>query len=107
MFAVFNNFPQWSWDDLPKKLTNSTHMTLDQQAIAQVENSTGSCSVEMSEEVFPPSPATPTTTGLLPTKTTEGKQVYRLQKSIEESLGQCRTLAFLTSNISTLQHALE
>ena len=30
MFPVFHHFPKWSWDNLPKALTNSPHMTLDQ-----------------------------------------------------------------------------
>ena len=112
MFAIFHHYPEWSWDDLPKELTNSSHMTLDQQAIAQLENCTAICNAGMSEddnsEVFLPSPATTTTTGLLPSKTSEGKQVHRLQKSTfvsfshrEEKNGQvtfhhhsCKTEAF-------------
>jgi len=33
--------------------------------------------------------------------------VYRLQKSIEEALGQCRTLAFFNNDIPTLETALD
>ena len=29
MFAIFHHFTQWSWDNLPKELTESVHMTLD------------------------------------------------------------------------------
>ena len=42
----------------------------------------------------------------LPVRTSHGRQVYRLQMNIEEALGQCRTLAFLTNGISTLETAL-
>ena len=86
-------------------------MILDHQSIAQVENCTVICNAEMSEddnsEVLLPSPGTPTATGLLPSKTSEGKQVHRLQKSIEEAVGQCKTSAFLTNDIPTLETALQ
>ena len=29
MFAIFHHYTQWSWDNLPKELTESVHMTLD------------------------------------------------------------------------------
>ena len=29
MFVVFNHYPKWNWDSLPKELTESVHMTLD------------------------------------------------------------------------------
>ena len=48
----------------------------------------------------------PTPTQPIPTKTTEGAQVYRLQKQVEEILGRCRTLAFLTNEVSALTKAL-
>ena len=112
MFAVFHHYPKWTWDDLPKELTNSTHMTLDQQAIAEEENCTAICNARTNEdddnsEGFLPSLTTSTATGLIPSKTSEGKQVYRLQKSIEEAVGQCRTLAFLTNDLPTLETALQ
>ena len=28
-FAIFYHYPKWSWNDLPKTLTDSTHMILD------------------------------------------------------------------------------
>ena len=46
------------------------------------------------------------TTQSIPVKTTEGAQVYRLQKQVEEMLGRCRTLAFLTNETSVLTKAL-
>jgi len=49
----------------------------------------------------------PSTTGQLPRKLSDGKRLYRLQKSIEEALGQCRTLAFLNNDIPTLETALD
>ena len=49
---------------------------------------------------------TPNTTQAIPAKTTEGAQVYRLQKQVEEILGRCRTLAFLTNEVSVLTKAL-
>ena len=109
MFAVFYHYPQWSWDSLPKELTCSSHMTLDHQATSQME-----CDAEVRENesddqdrVHTCSSATPSTTGQLPRKLSDGKRVYRLQKSIEEALGQCRTLAFLNNDIPTLETALD
>ena len=46
------------------------------------------------------------TTQSIPVKTTEGAQVYRLQKQVEEMLGNCRKLAFITSETSVLTNAL-
>ena len=90
MFAIFHHYPKWSWDDLPSDLTNSSHMTLDQQAIAQVEDSTMIGTTDMNDhdnsEERLSSPGTPTTTGLLPSKTSEGKQLYRLQKALKKHL---------------------
>ena len=43
----------------------------------------------------------------IPVHRTIGTQIYRLQKQIEEVLGQCRTLAFLNNDIPTLEAALE
>ena len=109
MFAIFHHHPQWSWHNLPKELTCSSHMTLDHQATAQME-----CDPERTENdsddldtVHSCSSATPSTTGLLPSKINDGRRVYRLQKSVEYALGQCRTLAFLTNDIPTLQTALD
>ena len=34
-------------------------------------------------------------------------EVYRLQRSVEDALGQCRTLAFLTNDMPALQTALD
>ena len=39
-------------------------------------------------------------------QTSEGAQVYRLQKQVEEILGRCRTLAFLTNEVPALTKAL-
>ena len=36
-----------------------------------------------------------------------GTQIYQLQKQIEEVLTQCRTLAFFTNNIPTIEAVLE
>ncbi len=110
MFAVFHHFPQWTWKSLPKTLTNAPHMTLscshplvsshtqtlhsdDNELYIHVDD-TGEDSV------------TPTVTQPIPTKTTDGAQVYRLQKQVEELLGRCRTLAFLTNEIPVLTKAL-
>ena len=43
----------------------------------------------------------------IPVHRTIGTQIYRLQKQIEEVLGQCRTLAFLNNDIPPLEAALE
>ena len=54
-----------------------------------------------------PTPFTPTprTTPFL-IRTTDGKEFDRLQKNIEETLGQCRTVPFLTNNIPARETAL-
>ena len=52
------------------------------------------------ESPCPPTPTTP-----LPLGTSNGRQVYSLQRNIEEPLGQCRTLAFLMNDISTHETA--
>jgi len=36
-FAVFYHFPTWSWNDLPKSLTESIHMTLDDISVPSVD----------------------------------------------------------------------
>ena len=115
MFAIFHHYTKWSWDNLPKELTCSSHMTLDQQATAQIEYDAERRENDSDEQnhhadsqmecdtVDTFSSATPSTTGLLPSKLSDGKRVYRLQKRIEEALGQCRTLAFLTNDIPALE----
>ena len=112
MFAVFHHFPKWSWDDLPKALTNSPHMTLDQNLTDASEDSfTPTCTLygdneqELgnSEEINACSFPSSNTTQAIPAKITEGAQVYRLQKQLEEVLGRCRTLAFLTNETSVLK----
>ena len=54
-----------------------------------------------------PTPFTPTprTTPFL-IRTTDGKEFDRLQKNIEETLGQCTTVSFLTNNIPAQETAL-
>ena len=49
----------------------------------------------------------PEVTNEIPPHTTTGTHIYRLQKQIEEVVGQCRTLAFLNNDIPTLEAALE
>lgn len=46
-----------------------------------------------------------TSTQPIPTKITEGAQVYRLQNQVVEILGRCRSLAFLTNEIPALTKA--
>ena len=52
----------------------------------------------------PPFTPTPQTTPFL-IRTTDGKEFDRLQKNIKETLGQCRTVPFLTNNIPVRETA--
>ena len=114
MFAIFHHYPTWSWDDLPATVTTSSHLTLDHETTTQVQQGLTPkiCNeTEMFQDVNEASvsldtSSTPPTTTPLPIRICDGRQVYRLQKKIEETLGQCRTLAFSTSNIPTLETAL-
>lgn len=98
MFAIFQNYPQWSWESLPKNLTESVHMTLDNpickddQEVSNHDDHDLNIPVEESQTI--------------PVHSTPGAQVYRLQKQIEEALGRCRSLAFLTNDATCLQQAL-
>ena len=88
MFAVFHHFPQWTWNSLPKTLTNAPHMTLTctlndplmDVPYSDVDTLDGD--VGENNDTYQSS-----TTQPIPTKTTEGAQVYRLQKQVEETLG--------------------
>ena len=51
------------------------------------------------EDLTPPSQP-------LPIKITHGKEIYRLQKQIEETLARCRTLAYLTNDVACLKQSL-
>lgn len=98
MFAIFHHYTQWSWDSLPKELTESIHMTLDTPTCmddVMSSNDTDVITQECSER-----------TQAIPVHSTQGTQIYRLQKQIEEILGRCRSLAFLTNNPLCLQQAL-
>ena len=98
MFAIFHHYTQWSWDNLPKELTESVHMTLDTPTCmddAMSSNDTDINTQEYTER-----------SEAIPVHTTQGTQIYRLQKQIEEVLGRCRSLAFLTNDSVCLQQAL-
>ena len=98
MFAIFHHYTQWSWNSLPKELTESVHMTLDTPTCMDNVMSSNDADIitqecsEMTQEI--------------PVHSTQGTQIYRLQKQIEEILGRCRSLAFLTNDPSCLQQAL-
>ena len=97
-FAILQHYPQWSWESLPKDLTESVHMTLDNpvckddQEVSNHDDHDLNILVEESQTI--------------PVHSTPGAQVYRLQKQIEEALGRCRSLAFLTNDATCLQQAL-
>ena len=61
-------------------------------------------SLESPSTPTPFTPTPPTTPFLI--RTTDGKEADRLQKNIEETLGQYRTVPFLTNNIPALETAL-
>jgi len=104
-FAVFYHFSNWSWSDLPSSLTDSCHMVLDKISdlrtdvnMAEEDNIGITCTTSINQELPRP-------------KQTTAKQIHFLQKQIEDTqiedtVAKCRTLAFLTNNIETLQQAL-
>ena len=47
------------------------------------------------------------TTNPLPVRQTEAKHIYSLQKHLQEALAHCRKLAFLTTDVSALNNALQ
>ena len=95
---MFHHYAQWSWDSLPKELTESVHMTLDTPTYMDDVMSSNDADIitqECSER-----------TQAIPVHSTQGTQIYRLQKQIEEILGRCRSLAFLTNDPLCLQQGL-
>ena len=111
MFAVFYHYPQWKWDDLPLELTTSSHIILDHDATSEVNGQNMADNMDKPSNSEDQSSITefpsPNVTTSLPTKISNATQVYRLQKHIEEILGQCRTLAFMICDLQTLQIAAE
>ena len=107
MFAVFQHF-HWSWHDLPDDVKNSPHMTLDNHDIDPLMNENSNTVGEDAPSVTTVHEDAPSVTTVheLPCNSSKGKQVYKLQKAVEDSLGQCRTLPFLTSDISVLEDVL-
>ena len=101
-FAIFHHFPTWGWKDLPPTLTESPHMLLD-SSITEIERFTDS--IEVDEDESSVSNAQSTTQSL-PLKNPQGRNIYKLQKQIEDSLARCRTLAYLTNDISALEECL-
>lgn len=97
-FAIFHHYPKWGWKDLPKTLTGSSHMILD-----DVTDVTEGITIDM--DVDDP-PTAHSQSQELPKSVTIGARIYRLQKQIEENLAKCRTLAFLTNDIAALEQSL-
>ena len=98
MFAIFHHYTQWNWDNLPKELTESVHMTLDTPMCVDDAVSSNDTDINI-QECSEASEA-------IPVHTTQGTQIYRLQKQIEAVLGQCKSLVFLTNDSVCLQQAL-
>jgi hypothetical protein len=97
MFAIFHHYTQWSWDSLPKELTESIHMTLDTPTCmddVMTSNDTDVITQECSER-----------TQAIPKHSTPGTQIYRLQNKLEKYWVDAR-LAFLTNDPLCLQQAL-
>jgi hypothetical protein len=99
MFAVFHHYQEWNWSKLPESLTEAPHLTLDFKATEL----TRACDHDTDEH----SPEIPCISTEIPPHRTNGRRIYQLQKAIEEMLGQCRTLAFLTNDIPTLESTLQ
>lgn len=94
-FAIFHHYPKWSWKDLPKTLTESSHMVLDDVTT----NVATECDIEMNDSTTQHSQE-------IPRPVTTGARLYRLQKQIEETLARCCTLAYLTSDTVALEQSL-
>ena len=101
MFAIFHHHSTWKWSDLPQSLTEAPHMSLDVQCTLR------DYSPDVCDDNTDIAPTTINESTNIPVHRTTGTQIYRLQKQIEEVLGQCRTLAFLNNDIPTLEAALE
>lgn len=97
MFAIFHHHNEWQWSSLPEELTNAPHLILDTSATKFAEPVQTECDYLTDS---------PTISSQIPSHTTDGRKLYRLQKEVEEALGHCRTLTFLTNDISALQLAL-
>ena len=104
MFAVFNHYRMWTWDNLPVTLAQSPHILLDTSGTNSIEE---------------PQPASPVNAGCVPENVPyESYEITNpipiaqtdsnfLQKKLEEMLAQCRTLTFLTTDTSLLNTALQ
>ena len=98
LFAIFHHFPKWSWEDLPTTLTEAAHMILDSVTECSTDQVTGEVDMEVPD---------PHSQGQqIPRPVTNGAQIYRLQKQIEETTAKCRTLAYLTKDIAALEASL-
>ena len=99
-FAIFHHHHSvWRWPDLPKSLTEVPHMSLDVQCTLHDYDLDVNNVCDDNTDIHVPPTDTNESTNIPVHRT--GTQIYRLQKQIEEVLGQCRTLAFLTNNIPT------
>ena len=104
MFAILHHHHlTWKWSNLPKSLTEAPHMSLDVQCTLRDFN----WEINNCDDNADIPPTTTDVSTKIPVHGTTGTQIYRLQKQIEEVLGQCRTLAFLNNDIPTLEAALE
>ena len=102
MFAVIHHYPTWTWESLPLELTNSPHMVLDASAIDSVLHTEPPESTSFSTDN-----ATSSSAEFIPTTTSHGRQLHSMQKKMEDVLGRCRSLAFLTSDVHALESAYE
>lgn len=78
MFAIFHHYTQWSWDNLPNKLTESVHMTLDTPTC--MDDSTSFNDTDMNTRDCAE------TSEVIPVHTTQGTQIYRLRLTAEPNL---------------------
>ena len=101
MFAIiFQHHKEWQWSTLPEELSNAPHMILDMSSTKfadPVQTATDHCSNSIES---------PTISSQIPPHVTSERKLYKLQKEVEEALGHCRTLTFLTNDISALQLTL-
>ena len=74
-FAILHHYSKWGWKDLPKTLTQASHMVLDVTTNATIESD-----MEMDGSITEDEQHSQE----LPTSVTAGTQLYRLQKKLKK-----------------------
>ena len=102
MFAVFSA-SNWSWDDLPKSLTNSVNMTLEVPLLpphmeGQKSDEATTSDTGMQEESNPPNTSDP-----IPIPQSSDYQLLKAQKHARDSLSKCISAVFTIENVTVCE----